>query len=128
MWFVIHEVVLNFHHWILCYHEPFHSKIKRLKSVNFSMDLWHLNNMKVILTLNSELCWLCSFFILILSISLTISPMFKKHKQILNDFKFIGWYLNYVAFGEIRWLCAFNKKYTTQKLITKIQSKSISWY
>ena len=29
LWFLIHDEVLNFHDWILCYHEPFHKKIKR---------------------------------------------------------------------------------------------------
>ena len=47
--FVIHKV-LNFHDQILCYHEPFHDKIK-IKSMEVSMDLWRLNYMKVILTL-----------------------------------------------------------------------------
>ena len=28
-WFVIHSEVLKFYHWILCYHELFHDKIKR---------------------------------------------------------------------------------------------------
>ena len=50
-WFVIHYKILNFQDWILCYHEPFHKKIKIWKSMEFWMDLWHLNNMKVILTL-----------------------------------------------------------------------------
>ena len=48
LWFVIHSLVFNFHDWILCYHEPFHGKIKKLKSLELSMDLW---NFKVILTL-----------------------------------------------------------------------------
>ena len=50
-WIVIHEDVLNFPGWIFCYHEPFDDKIKRLKSVEVSLDLWHINNSKVILTL-----------------------------------------------------------------------------
>ena len=48
LWFVIHNEVLNFHDWILCYNEPFHNKIRRLKSMELSMDPWHLSNMKVI--------------------------------------------------------------------------------
>ena len=48
-WFVIHNKALNFHDWILCYHDLFHDKIK--KSIEISKDLWCLNNMKVILTL-----------------------------------------------------------------------------
>ena len=28
-WFFIHSKALNFHDWVLCYHEPFHNKIKR---------------------------------------------------------------------------------------------------
>ena len=26
LWFVIHNKVLNFHDWILCYHDPFHER------------------------------------------------------------------------------------------------------
>ena len=48
-WFLIHGKVLNFHNWILCYHEPFSRQDKKIK-IELSMDLWHLNNMKVILT------------------------------------------------------------------------------
>ena len=36
---------------ILCYQEPFHDKTKKWKSMELSVDLWHLNNMKIILTL-----------------------------------------------------------------------------
>ena len=50
-WFLIQSKVLNFHNWILCYHELFHDKIKTLKSIELSMDLWHLDNLKVISTL-----------------------------------------------------------------------------
>ena len=28
LWLMIHNKVFNFHDWILCYHEPFHDKIK----------------------------------------------------------------------------------------------------
>ena len=48
---MIHNDVLKFCDWILCYHEPFQDKIKRWKSVELSMDLWLLSDMKVILTL-----------------------------------------------------------------------------
>ena len=48
---MIHDEVLNFHDWILRYHEPFPDKIRKLKSLKLAMGLWHLNNMKVILTL-----------------------------------------------------------------------------
>ena len=47
-WFVIHDDVLNFHDWIFCYHKLFHDKVKRYKSMELSMNLWHLNHMKVI--------------------------------------------------------------------------------
>ena len=98
------------------------------------MYLWHLNNMKVILTfwtLNYVDCtpFLFSFFII--SILFTIEPTFlkksyspisKKHDQtssnLNNSFDFIGWFSKYVAFDEIEWLCAFTKKYTTQNFIT----------
>ena len=48
-WFGIHNKVLNFHNWTLCYHKPFHDKIKKYKSMGLSMGLWHSNNMKSIL-------------------------------------------------------------------------------
>ena len=47
-WFMIHDKVLNFHDWILCYGESSHDKRKRWKSTELSMDQWHLA------------CWLCS--------------------------------------------------------------------
>ena len=28
-WFVVHNEILKFHDWILCYYDPFHDKIKR---------------------------------------------------------------------------------------------------
>ena len=34
-------------------------------------------------------------------------------------FDFIGWFSNYVAFDEIKWLRAFTKKYAMQKFIKK---------
>ena len=74
-WFMINDLVLNFHDWILCYHEPFHDKIKRWKSLELPMDLW---NLKVILTLWT-LNYVFSFLVLILFILLTIeSTNFKK--------------------------------------------------
>ena len=48
-WFVTHDKGLNLHDWILCYHEPFCDDI-RYKLLESSMDLWHINNMKVIVT------------------------------------------------------------------------------
>ena len=79
--------------------------------MKLSMDLWHLNNMKVILilwTLNYELLY--SFFVLILPILFTMgqtnskkifSRLSKKHN--LNSIS------DYVGFDEIKWLCAFTK-------------------
>ena len=32
-----------------CYHEPFHGERKRRKSIELSMGLWNVNNMKVII-------------------------------------------------------------------------------
>ena len=45
-----------------------------------------------------------------------------------NVFDFIRWFFNQVAFDEIKCFCAFTRKYTTQKFITKTQSKSMNWY
>ena len=47
LWFVIHDKILKFHDWILCNYKPFHNKIKRCKSLELSMDMWHLNNRKL---------------------------------------------------------------------------------
>ena len=49
LWFGIHKKVLNFHDWTLWYHKLFHDNRKRQKLMKLSMDLWHSNNMKVIL-------------------------------------------------------------------------------
>ena len=105
------------------------------------MDLRHINNTRTVLTLSALNYVDCErFFVLILSILFIIEPNnFKKsyswisEKQdqtsinLSNVFNFIGSFSNYVGFGEIKWLCAFIK-YTTQKFITKLQSKSMSWY
>ena len=49
-WFVFHDKVLNFHDWILCNHES-SAQDKTIKPMGLPMDLGHLNNIKVILTL-----------------------------------------------------------------------------
>ena len=49
VWVGIHNKILNFHDWTLCYNELFHDNRRKWKSVDLSMDLWHSNNMKVIL-------------------------------------------------------------------------------
>ena len=49
LWFGIHNKILNFHDWTLCYNELFHNNRRKWKSMDLSMDLWHSNNMKVIL-------------------------------------------------------------------------------
>ena len=50
LWFIYNEI-LEFHNWIVCYHEHFQHKLRRWKSLELKMDLWHLTDMKVILTL-----------------------------------------------------------------------------
>ena len=37
LWFVIQDKVLNFHDWILCYHEPFHKTTKTIGIKNGSV-------------------------------------------------------------------------------------------
>ena len=49
LWFGIHNKMLNFHEWTLRYNELFHDNRRKWKSMDLSMDLWHSNNMKVIL-------------------------------------------------------------------------------
>ena len=50
LWFIYNEI-LEFHSWIVCYHGHFQHKLRRWKSLELKMDLWHLTDMKVILTL-----------------------------------------------------------------------------
>ena len=50
--FVIHDEVLNFHDWIICYHELFHNKIKKRQLVELLMDLGQIRK----LTLNYVNC------------------------------------------------------------------------
>ena len=49
LWFGIHNKILNFHDWTLCYNELFHDDRRKWKSMDLSIDLWHSNNIKVIL-------------------------------------------------------------------------------
>ena len=48
--FMIHDEVLNFHDWIFCYRKHFTKNLKKDKNYwDYQwMDLWYLNNMKVI--------------------------------------------------------------------------------
>ena len=75
-WFMNHNEILNFHDWILCYHEPFHNKVKNEEKIlmDWSMDLWHLNNVNFfshkyandhfLWTLwTLAIFWLCFFFL-----------------------------------------------------------------
>ena len=74
LWFVIHNYVLNFHEGILSQQEPFHDKIKRWKPLELSMDLWHLNKMKAIVTLWTLNYVVFLFLVLILSVLFTTEP------------------------------------------------------
>ena len=47
--FGIHNKNLNFYDWILCYNELCQDNRNKWQSLDLSMDLWHSNNMKVIL-------------------------------------------------------------------------------
>ena len=54
---MIHDKVLNFHDGIICYHEPFHDKIKRQKSLELSMGFVTFKQYESYFnTLNTELC------------------------------------------------------------------------
>ena len=76
--FQIQNNILNFYDWNLCYHEPFHDKKKK------SMNSWHSNNMKVVLSnfAKHHCFWTlwtlnyvhCIFLVSILSIWHTIKP------------------------------------------------------
>ena len=91
------------------------------------MDLWYLSNMKVIVifwTQNMLIVFL--FLVSILLILFTIEPT--NLKKIILEFPknmikpqliqlmylTLGWFSNYVAFDEIKWLFIFTK-YSTQK-------------
>ena len=74
LWFGIHNRISNFHDWALCHNELFHNSRRKRKSMDLSMDLWHSNNMKVILpNFAKDHCfwtlwklnkwpWLCSLY------------------------------------------------------------------
>ena len=49
LWFGSHNKILNFHDWILYYNELLHDNGRKWKSMDVSINLWHFNNMKVIL-------------------------------------------------------------------------------
>ena len=34
LWFVIHDKILSFHNWILCYHEHFYKKVKNHRKIS----------------------------------------------------------------------------------------------
>ena len=48
LWFGIHNKILNFLDWTLCYNELFLDNRRKWKSMDLSVDLWHSNSMKVI--------------------------------------------------------------------------------
>ena len=92
------------------------------------MDLWHLNNMKIVVTLwTLKLLIVSHFVVLILSIfSIEPTNIKKSYSQLsqhhtsinlANIFDFIGQFLKYVGYGEIKWLCGFTK-YTSYKFTT----------
>ena len=41
-WFVNHDKVLNFHNWILCYCEPFHSNVKKKQTKKMANNFYIL--------------------------------------------------------------------------------------
>ena len=63
---MIHDEVLNFHDWILCYHEPFHDK-KKTKSIGITNESvilkYYENDLDTSNTSFAELCfpWIDSF-------------------------------------------------------------------
>ena len=83
-WFDSHNKVLNFHNWTLCYHELFHDNRNKEISVDLAIDLWHSNNMKVILLkfAKDHCFWTfwtlnyvdCLFLALVLSLFSSIKP------------------------------------------------------
>ena len=126
-----HNKVLKSLDGLPCYHEPFHNKIKSSNSMELWMYLWHLNNMKVMLTLwtmNHVDCVLFSCIYLFHIVHNRVK-FFKKNLNLqtwdkhqifinlTNVYVFIGWFLNDIAFDEIKWLCAFTKQ--TAKIYNK---------
>ena len=83
--------------------------------------------------MNTELCWLCSFFVLIVSVLFTIKPtnfekpdlwIFEKHNQTsINS----GSVFNFICYFQIA-LGLKNQMVVCLKFITKPQSTSVSWY
>ena len=97
--------------------------IKRQKSGELSMDLWHLNNIKLsCLFEHWTILFLLCFLVLILSILFTFEPtniekshyqISKKHDQtyinLTNVFDVIGYVIGYRVWWDQIWLCTFTK-------------------
>ena len=49
LWFGIHNKILNFNYWNLCYNELFHGNRNKWKSTDLSTDLWYSHKIKVTL-------------------------------------------------------------------------------
>ena len=64
-WFAVHNKVLNFHIWILCYHEPYHDNVKNPRKYQWILYLWNLNHTKFILHeyANDHYLWILSVLI-----------------------------------------------------------------
>ena len=93
---------------------------KMIKIIGIIMDLWHLKNMKVN-TLNTELCWLCSFFLYWcpqlnqLILKNLIVEFSKKHDQtstnLITSYDVIALFFNYLVFKKINRFCAFTNEF-----------------
>ena len=45
---MIHNEGLNFHNWVLCYHEPFHDNVKNQRKISIDLYLQNYNHVKCI--------------------------------------------------------------------------------
>ena len=95
LWFVIHDEVLNFHHWILCYYEPFHHNVKNQGKCHlihiFKITImWNVcpANMLVIIIYGHFKPW--TILILLFCLVLILSVLFTVKLWVI--WKILFWY------------------------------------
>ena len=76
--FMIRDKVLNFHDWILCYHEPFHNMVKNQRKISTDFYLWN----KIYLYI-----FIFKMYICILSFLSSINTFHVAYNQVLSNLK-----------------------------------------
>ena len=81
-WFEIHNKILNFYDWTLCYNELFHNIRKKWRSMDLSMDMWQLRI--IVFELFDHWTMLIVFLFLVLIISKFYPWISEKHDRTSN--------------------------------------------